>query len=73
MRKQRIDAGLRLRGIENELGLAALLRHSVVVRDGDLSERLPIRGHAIAEHGVIHGVADCRKAQRSRKSANDQP
>lgn len=47
--KQCVDTGLRLRLVEDESGLAALLLHRVKGRDHDLSEGLMIGGHAMAE------------------------
>lgn len=72
-RKQRVDAGLRLRRIEDELSLAAFLLHRVVAVHCDLSERLAIRGDAIAEHDVIHGVHERRNAHGRQQSHNEQP
>jgi hypothetical protein len=70
-RKQRVDAGLRLGRIKDELGLAALLRHRVVTGDGDLSKGLAIGGDPVAEHGVVHSVGQPRQTQRGREPNQD--
>jgi hypothetical protein len=70
--KQRIDAGLHFRRIEDELGLATLLLHRVVARDRDLSEGLAIRGDPIAEHCIVHRVCQRRQAQGGGESNYDQ-
>jgi hypothetical protein len=61
--KQRVDAGLRLRWIEDELGFAAFLLHRVVACDRDLSEGLVVRRQAVAKHSVVDGVGNGRHAQ----------
>lgn len=61
-RKQRVDAGLRLWGIEEEFCLAVLLLHGVVGRDRDLAEGLAVRGDAIAEHKEVYDVSEQRQA-----------
>jgi len=61
--KQRVDAGLRLRRIEDELGLAAFLGHRVVTHDRDLAEGLAIGGDPVAEHGEVDGVGQRREDQ----------
>ncbi len=72
MWKQRVDAGLRLRRIENEFRLAAFLLHRVVARDCDLSERLAIRRDAITEHRIVHGVGERRHAECGRDPDDEQ-
>ena len=66
--EKRVNAGLRCRRIENKLGLAILLGYGVVARDGDLPERLPIRGNAKAEDAIIGGIGDCCRRQQRRES-----
>ena len=61
--KQRVDAGLNLRRIEDKFCLAVLLRHRVVTVDSDLSEGLVIGGETVAEDGVVHGVGEQGQAQ----------
>jgi TonB family protein len=67
-----VDTGLRLRRIEDELGLAIFLRHGVVAGDRKLSEGLAVRRHTVAEHDVVHGVGKRRHAQRGGEPDNDQ-
>lgn len=70
--KQRVDTGLRLRRIEDELGLAAFLRDGVIGHDCDLSERLAIRRRSVTEHDVVHGIGDPCHAQRGREPDDHQ-
>ena|SRR5437879_8015146 len=60
--KQRVDAGLDLWRIEDELRFAILLRHGVVAGNRDLSVGLAIRGEAVAEHSIVHGVGQERES-----------
>lgn len=70
-RKQRVDAGLRLRRIEDEFSLAAFLRYRIVAADGDLSVGLPIRGDPVAEYRVVHSISQRRQAQCGREPNQD--
>jgi hypothetical protein len=72
MREQRVDAGLRLRRVENELGLAILLQHRIIAGNCNLSERLAVRGHPIAEDGVINRIGNQRQPCGTRHSNEDQ-
>jgi len=54
--EQRVDTGLRLRRIEDELGPAIFLGYRVVAGDGDLSEGLAVGGYTVAENSVVRGV-----------------
>lgn len=63
MWKQRVDAGLRLRRVEDEFGLAIFLPHRIKACDCDLPEGLAVRRHAVAEQDVINGVCKRRHAQ----------
>ncbi len=69
--KQRVDAGLRLRGIKEKFCLAILLRDRVIAGDRDLSVGTAIRGDAIAEHAVVHNVCQDRETERGRKANYD--
>ncbi len=61
--KQRVDAGLRLRRIEDELGLAAFLWYRVVAGDRELAEGLAIGSDPVAEYGVVDGVGQRRQGE----------
>ncbi len=72
MRKKRVHASDRLRRIEDELHLAALLRDSVVAGNGDLTERLAVARQSIAVDGVVGNIgeqryAGCRQNHAQRK------
>ena len=71
VREQRVDAGLRLRRVENELGLAVFLQHRVIAGNCNLSERLAVRGHAIAEDRVINRIGGQRQPCGTRDSNKD--
>jgi hypothetical protein len=71
-RKQGVDAGLDFRRIEDELGLAIFLRHGVVAGHRELSVGLVIRGHAMAEHGVVDGVGESGHAEHGGHSNDDE-
>lgn len=60
LREKRMDAGLRLRGIENKLGLAIFLLHGVVTGHGDFAERLAIGRDAVAKYTIIHDEREQR-------------
>ncbi len=61
MGEKRVDAGLRLRRIENKLSLAVFLLDGVVVRDCDLSEGLAVTGNAITKQSVVSAVNQTRE------------
>ena len=63
-RKKRIGARLRLRWIENELGLATFLLHRVVARNRNLRKRLPVVQDATAEDRVVGRVSQERQDQQ---------
>jgi len=56
MGKQRVDTGLHLGRVEDELRLAAFLLYRVVGQDRDLAEGLAVRRDAIAENSVVRAV-----------------
>ena len=56
MGKQGVDAGSRLRRIEDELGLATFLRDRVVGEDRYLSEGLTVSRHPRVENKIVHAV-----------------
>ncbi len=62
--KKCVDAGLRLRWIEDKHGLAAFLLHRVVGGDRDSSERLAISRYSITEYAVVRGVCKRGHAQQ---------
>jgi hypothetical protein len=70
--KERVDAGLHFRWIEDEYSLAIFLQHGVVARHRHLFKRLAILRGAVAKYSVIHSIGKCRQAQRARESNHDQ-
>ncbi len=58
MRKQGVDAGLRLGRIENKLRLPTFLRHGVVALHRDLPVGPAVGGDTVAEDGVVDHVGD---------------
>jgi len=56
VRKERMDTGLRLRRIDNELRLAALLQNSGNVVHRHHPIRVAVRGHPNAEGGEIDDI-----------------
>ncbi len=71
MREQRIDAGFRLRRMEDELGLATFLWYRVVVGNRDLCEGLPIRSDPVAEETVVDCISQRRESQGGCDSHDD--
>ncbi len=71
MREQRVDAGLRRRRMEDELGFAAFLRYGVVAGDRDLRVGLAIRGDTVAEESVVDCISQRRESQGGCNSNDD--
>jgi len=67
VREERVGAGLRLGGIEEEFRLAVLLGDGVVGGDRDLSERSAVGDEAVAEDGVVDGVGEQGNSQQGRE------
>ena len=65
--KHRMDAGLRLRRIKDELSLAVFLQHCIVARDRDLAEGLAVRRDSVAENKVVRGVRKYGEAESRQK------
>jgi len=57
--KERVNAGLRFRRIEEEFSLAVFLLHGVVTVHRELPKRLAVGGDTIAEDGEVNGVGEC--------------
>ena len=57
--KERVNAGLRFRRIEEEFSLAVFLLHSVVTVHCELPKRLAVGGDTIAEDDGVNGVGEC--------------
>jgi len=67
--KQRVDASLRFRWIENEFSLAVFLLHGVVAVHGNLPEGLG----AITEHDRVDGISEQCNADCGRNADHEQP
>jgi hypothetical protein len=72
VRKDGVDAGLRLRRIKDEFGLAVFLLNRVVTVYRELAEGLAIGRDAITEANIVHGVADQPGTEDSRKRDEEQ-
>jgi hypothetical protein len=70
--KQRVSAGLGLRGMEDELDSAAFLLYRVIAPDCDLPVGLETACGAITKGKVIRSVGECRDAQCGRHAYHDQ-
>ena len=57
--KERVNAGLRFRRIEEEFSLAVFLLHSVVTVHCELPVRLAVGGETIAEDDGVDSVGEC--------------
>jgi hypothetical protein len=68
VRKQRVNTGLILRRIEDELGLAAFLSDRVVAVDRNLPIGIAIGRNPISQHDIINGVGGNGK----RKNTQDR-
>ena len=74
MWKKAVHAGLRHRGIKNNLGLAVFVRHHIVVFDGYAAKGLALGCQTIAKHAIVRGIRDSQQGHRSQEqSQNDSP
>jgi len=74
MREQGVHAGLRLRRIEDELGLAILEQDRIVMIHGHRSVRISIRGDADAEDGEVEAEGqDCRRQEGEKHGQEKSP
>jgi len=60
VREKAVHASLLHRWIENDFGLPVLVRHLVVVVDGDSAKGLALRSKTIAKNAVVRGVRDSK-------------
>src|SRR5579862_2765189 len=58
MRKERMDAGIRLRRVEDELCLTVLLQNGVIVIHGDRSVRVSVGCSPYAENDEVEAKGD---------------
>ena len=72
MREKAVHAGLRHRGIKNNLGLAVFVRHHIVVFDSYAAKGLAVGCQTIAKHDIVRGIRNSQQGQRSQEqSQND--
>jgi hypothetical protein len=69
VREERMNARLRLRRVENQLGLAALLRHRVIVIHGDRAIRAPLRCDPYLKHEVV----ETKRQPGGRNQPDERP
>ena len=63
--KERVNAGLRLRRIEEEFGLAVFLLHGVVTVHRELPKRLAVGGDTIAEDDGVDHIGNQREDRKT--------
>jgi hypothetical protein len=72
--KKAVHAGLRHRGIKNNLGLPVFVGHHIVVFDADAAKGLAISRQTISKHAVVRGIRDSQQGHRSQeRSQRDSP
>jgi len=73
MREQRIYARLRGRGIEDKLGLPALLCDRVVVTDHNRAVRIAMRKQPYPKESKVHRESEDGDPQRKHHEAQENP